>query len=163
MYFKIPFISNPACKFIEKELKNVISKYYPHADLKPDFKNNFTILELTSHKEKLPVGLSSGIVYLFQCGACSATYIGHSKKCLLTRAHEHFGRSSRTDSLLVRPPQSSIRDHLEMCGSGGSLENFKVLASFNNQVLLKILESLEIHFRKPALNIDGSSFPLRMV
>ena len=125
--------------------------------------NNLTIQGLTSHKEKLPVGLSSGIVYLFQCGACSATYIGHSKKCLLTRAHEHLGRSSRTGSLLVRPPQSSIRDHLERCGLGGSIENFKVLGSFNNQILLRILESLEIYFRKPSLNIDGSSFPLQIV
>ena len=163
MYFRIPFISNSACKFMERELRYVILKYYPHINLNPVFMNNLSIQGLTNHKEKLPVGLSSGIVYLFQCGACSATYIGHSKKCLLTRAHEHLGRSSRTGNLLVRPPQSSIREHLERCNSGGSLENFKVLGSFNEQILLKISESLEIHFKKPSLNVDGSSFPLQLV
>ena len=49
IYSKIPFINNPACKFIEKEPKAVISKYYPQIDLKPVFMNNLTIQCLTSH------------------------------------------------------------------------------------------------------------------
>ena len=103
---------------------------------------------------------SSGLVYLYKCGTCGATYIGQTKKALKTRAAEHFGMSARTGALLVRAPCSSIRDHIHICGSGMSLDCFKKVRSFNNNVLLRIYESIEIHFRKPILNQDNSSHPL---
>ena len=107
-----------------------------------------------NHKEKLPTGLISGLVYHYKCDACSATYIGQTKKCLKTRVGEHFGVSPRTDNLLVRTPQSTIRDHIEMCGSSKSIDNFSFLSTFNNSVLLRVSESLEVSTRKPELNLD---------
>ena len=59
--------------------------------------------------------LESGIVYLFSCGDCNATYVGSSVKALKTRAFEHFAVSSRTGNYLAQPPASLVRDHLETC------------------------------------------------
>ena len=72
----------------------------------------------------------------------------------------HFGVSPRTGSLLVRPPMSTIRDHIEICGSSKSVDNFRCLNTFNNSILLRISESIEISTRKPELNLDGSSYSL---
>ena len=101
--------------------------------------------------------------YNYTCDACSATYIGSTIKCLKTRADEHFGRSSRTGTLLVRPLQSKVREHIFSCNSVLSLDDFKILSSFNDHIQLRIAESLEIHFRKPNINGDLSSFPLLLV
>ena len=136
---------------------------YPHIDIRLVFINSITFHGLLSHKEKLPDGLCSGLVYNFECGTCGATYIGQTQKALRTRASEHLGISARTGSLLVRAPQSSIRDHFEVCDSGRSLECFKKVRSFDNSLLRKIFESIEIHFRKPSLNQDNSSQPLFLV
>ena len=160
MYFKLPFLNNPSCHFLEKQFHRIFNKFYPHIDFKIVFTNTFTIHGLLNHKEKLPRDLCSSLVYLFQCDACSATYVGQTKKSLRTRAYEHLGRSSRTGNLLARPPHSAIRQHLEVCGSGRSVDNFKTLNSFSNPILLKIAESLEIHTRKPELNVEDSSFQL---
>ena len=79
---------------------------------------------------------------------------------LKTRVEEHFGRSSRTGNLLARPLQSRVREHLFNCDINFKLEDFKILSSFSDEVQLRIAESLEIFFRKPEINFDGSAFPL---
>ena len=73
---------------------------------------------------------------------------------------EHFGISPRTGNLLARPAQSVVRDHLETCSGVRSVEEFKKVRSFGDSTLLKIYESLEIYFKKPSLNLDGSSVQL---
>ena len=163
IYQKIPYINDLSNAFVKRELKRLMDKFYPHIDFRPVFFNNFTIKGLLNHKEKLPNGLCSGVCYNFTCGACSATYIGSTIKCLKTRADEHFGRSSRTGNLLVRPLQSKVREHIFNCNSIFSLDDFKILSSFSDHVQLRIAESLEISFRKPNINGDSSSFPLLLV
>ena len=163
MYQKIPFINDSTSGFIRAEMKKIIDKFYPQIDFRPVFYNPFTIKGLTNHKEKLPDSLCSGVCYIYKCGACSATYIGSSIKCLQTRAFEHFGRSPRTGNLLVKPLQSKVREHIFNCESNFTLDNFKILSSHSDQTLLRIAESLEICFSKPNLNVDTSSFPLHLV
>ena len=160
MYIKFPFLNNYCCDFIKKELGNFLSLSFPQIDFKFIFFNSSTIKGLLNHKEKLQPDLRSGLVYLYECSACSATYVGQTKKCLKTRVGDHFGVSPRTGCLLARPTQSAIRDHVEICDSGKSIKDFKCLRTFSNNTLLKIYESLEIHFRKPALNTENSSIPL---
>ena len=162
-YCKLPFLNNPASNFIKKDLGKILRMCYPHMDIRFVFSNSRTIQGLVNHKEKNPTFLTSGLVYLYKCGACGATYIGQSKKCLKTRVGEHFGISTRTGEPLVRPPQSSIRDHIEICGSGKSLDDFEYLHTFTNPLLLRICESLEILERKPVLNSEASSYPLHLV
>ena len=163
MYVKFPFINNFSCDFLKQEIGRILCFRYPQIDFRFLFVNKGTIQGLLNHKEKLPVALSSGLVYSYGCGACGATYIGQTKKSLRTRAAEHFGISSRTGALLVRAPQSAVRDHILECGSGRSLEDFKKVRSFNNPILLKIYESLDIHFKKPILNRENSSHPLLLI
>ena len=163
MYQNIPYINDQCSKFLRQETRKIIDKFYPHIDFRLVFFNSFTIKGLLNHKEKLPDGLCSGVCYIFKCGACSATYIGSTVKCLRTRANEHLGRSSRTGSLLVKPLQSKVRDHIFTCTARADENNFKVLNSFNEQTLLRIAESLEIHYKKPDLNSETSSFPLLLL
>ena len=159
-YVKLPFISNSSCKFMKSHFTKILRPIFTHIDFKFVFLNNNTIHGLLSHKEKLPDALCSGLVYKYECGACGATYIGQTQKALQTRAGEHFGVSPRTGTLLARPTQSVIRDHLEGCSGSRSLEDFRKVRSFSDSLLLKIYESLEIDFRKPSLNHDGSSVQL---
>ena len=163
MYVKFPFLSNACCDFVQRELCKILDWKFPHINFRFVFVNNCTIQGILNHKEKLPKDLVSGLVYSYLCDACGATYIGQSKRCLRTRVGDHFGVSVRTGSLLARPTQSAIRDHTEVCHSSRSVNNFKVLRSFNNSVLLKIYESLEIYIKNPSLNQDGSSYPLLLV
>ena len=74
MYVKFPFLNNKCCDLIRKELAFILSKSFPHIDFRYSFINNFTIQGLLKHKERLPDDLSSGIVYLYECGTCGATY-----------------------------------------------------------------------------------------
>ena len=115
---------------------------------------------LTKHKEELPVPLESGIVYMYECGDGTTTYIGSSVKALKSRASEHFAISSRTGNMLARPVTSSFRDHLSSCGSGRDFNNFCILDKHKDMLTLRISETIEILNRKPGLNVDGSSFPL---
>lgn len=160
LYQKIPFINNLCTLFFKREMSKMMSNFYPHIDFRPVFFNPFTIGTTLSHKERLPECLRSGICYNFVCSACGATYVGSSLKCLRTRADQHFGRSSRTGNLLGRPFQSKVRDHVFSCDSSFLIDNFKILGSYNNDILLRIAESIEIKFRKPNINGSDSSFPL---
>ena len=159
-YVKLPFLSNAACKFIRLSVNKILTPNFPYIDFRFVFVNNSTIHGFLKHKEQLPDALCSGLVYKYECGACGATYIGQTQKALQTRAGDHFGISARTGALLARPSQSVIRYHLELCNGGRNLQDFGKLRSFSDTLLLKIYESLEIHFSKPNLNQDGSSVQL---
>ena len=159
-YHQIPFVNNYTCDFIKNNYVKFLSNCYPQVNFKMVFCNDFKIQRLTKHKEKLPVTLESGIVYLYKCGDCSATYIGSSVRTLKSRASEHFAISSRTGNMLVRPMASSIRDHLSSCDSGMDFSNFYILDKHKDMLTLRISETIEILNRKPGLNVDGSSFPL---
>ena len=159
-YVKLPFISDSSCRFMKAHFTKLLRPYFTHIDFKFLFMNNNTMHGLLNHKEKLPDALCSGLVYKYECGACGATYIGQTQKALQTRAGEHFGASPRTGALLVRPTQSVVREHLETCSGARSVKEFTKVRSFSDSLLLKIYESIEISFRKPSLNQDGSSVQL---
>ena len=163
MYVKLPFLNNECCNFLKKELRRILEYRFPYIDFRYVFINSATIQGLLSHKESLPMDLRSSLVYAYECGACGSTYLGQTKKCLRSRAGDHFGISMRTGRLLASPTQSAIRDHIENCGTGKNLSNFKCVRSFSNCILLRIFESLEITFRKPNLNRDESSYCLKLV
>ena len=109
---------------MKREIGYILELKYPYIDIKFIFVNITTIQGLLSHKERLPEGLSSGLVYSHECGVCGATYTGQTKKVLQSRAAEHLGISIRTRSLLARVAQSAIRDHIQTYGSGRSFGFF---------------------------------------
>ena len=159
-YVKLPFISNSSCNFMKSNFNKILRPNFTHIDFRFLFLNNNTMHGLLKHKKRLPDALCSGLVYKYECGACGATYIGQTQKALQTRAGEHFGVSPRTGSLLARPSQSVVREHLEECSGSRSVKEFCKVRSFSDDLLLKIYESLEINIRKPTLNRDGSSIQL---
>ena len=163
-YHKIPFINNYSCNFIKNNYVKFLSVCYPQIDFKMVFTNNFKVQRLTKHKEKLPRFLESGIVYLFKCGDCNATYIGSSVKTLKSRASEHFAISSRTGNMLARPVASSIRDHLSTCKASIDFDQFSILDKQSDILSLRISETIEIKSKKkPTLNSDGSALPMLLM
>ena len=163
IYHSIPFINNYSCNIINKHLSKFLENSYPHIKFNFIFTNSLRINNLVKHKDRLPRTLESGVVYLYKCGDCNATYIGSSKKALKTRASEHFSVSSRTGTLLARPPASSILDHIVTCKLNRNLDQFTILDQQNENQALRISESIEISIKNPTLNSDLSAFPLHLL
>ena len=49
------------------------------------------------------------------------------------------------------------------CGSDIPIDNFKIVASINKEIDLRIIESTFIHKNKPILGDINLSFPLKLV
>ena len=81
---------------------------------------------------------------------------------LHTRVAEHVGWSFRTGALLTYP-HSNIRAHALSCSGPVTIDNFNILARGNNNMDVKILESLFIYKIRPDLNDSQSAFPLNIV
>ena len=161
IFVRFPFISKQINHLLDSELKRTLSRYLPQIDLKLAIYNNYKLKSFFTVKEKLPASLSSSTVYLFSCSKCSLEYVGSTIKNLTLRVDEHRGISSRTGLHLVRPLNSSIRNHsVNTCDTNIKLEDFKILTKAINLEELRIYESIIIKMKKPALNIDVSACPL---
>ena len=102
------------------------------------------------------------MVYLYNCGQCSAQYCGETTRHLKTRVAEHRGVSPRTGVTYKSPVCSNVRDHAVVTGHDINFENFTVLHrtdSYN----LRLAESILIHKLKPNLNGMDSSIPLNIL
>ena len=118
---------------------------------------------LFPYKDKLPISLQSSLVYKFSCTQCVSEYVGSTTSTLHTRVAEHAGRSFRTGALLTPHPHSNIRAHALSCSSPVANDNFNILARENNNIDVRILESLFIYKIRPDLNDSQSAFPLNIV
>ena len=112
-----------------------------------------------------PLPYSSNLVYKFSClrdAGCS--YIGQTKRHLLTRVNEHLS--------LHQPdgPQSEIKTHIYNCTSCHSsvlgIDNFLILKKCKNQYDTKFSEALKLKKCRPKLNkqlvIKGVSYLLKV-
>ena len=127
------------------------------------FINNFKLRNYVNHKDKLSPLWSSDIVYKYNCAVCGNCYIGSTNRSLAIRISEHQGRSYRTKEMLTKPLQSTIRQHSEgTCNKLVSEDEFKVIYKGRNTQEIRIAESLLIRSLKPNLNIDESSFSLKI-
>ena len=161
LYIKFPYISKYMNYILNDEIKSIMSKHLPQINLHLAIYNNYKIGSFFQIKEKLPNHLCSSIVYKFTCSKCSLEYIGSSIRNLTLRVDEHRGYSTRTSSQLVRPLHSTIRDHCHnICDYNFSIENFNILSKASNVKELRIIESIFIRLKKPALNIDSAAYPL---
>ena len=93
------------CIKIEKFIKNFVKK------LTPEFRINFAWKSISLNnivlprlKRKILDTETSGIVYKFECD-CKKTYIGETRRLLITRASEHGQKSKK----------SEISDHIFQC------------------------------------------------
>ena len=101
-------------------------------------------------------------ICMYCCAKCASEYYGSTVRSLHTRICEHKGLSPRTGRPLLRPPQSSIRDHALSCNSDISFDNFKIIACASDETSLRISESIFIFSKKPALNDLSSAYPLKL-
>ena len=163
MFISIPYLGNLSVG-LKKELMTCMMKYFPHVNAQFVQTNKFTIASLFPFKDTLPKELMSGLVYHYSCAKCDiASYIGYTTRSLKIRILEHRGRSYRSYELLSDPSHSAIREHAERCNCFIELDNFKILASSNSEMDLKILESLHIKKSDPNLNRMKTSYPLKIV
>ena len=116
---------------------------HPHASL-PSF---------LSIKDKVPKFLRSGVVYLFKCRCCSASYVGQTTRHLHVRISEHLEISPITGKPSSSPVMSSILSHLNTTDHSANFDDFTILSSCSNTSELMIHESLLISKLKPSLNV----------
>ena len=92
--------------------------------------NKFVIRSFFNYKNKLPVHMSSSLVYKFSCVQCtSGISPGMTTRTLGIRVDEHKGVSFRTGVRLTSPPHSAVREHSESCGVAVDLYSFRVLST----------------------------------
>ena len=147
---------------IKKNVKLLISRFYPQVKPIFCFRTSFTIGSLFRVKEMIPLDLMSSVVYLYSCGQCTSSYVGQTSKQLKVRVSQHKGFSFRTNNPLTTPEKSNILHHSLTTNHPITVENFKILAS-GDKFDLKLLESLFIHKLKPYLNDQHSSTDLLIV
>ena len=59
-----------------KDIKTVISKYYPQIQLNIALINSNTLDKMFPFKDKTPYLCCSCVIYKCQCDQCSSSYIG---------------------------------------------------------------------------------------
>ena len=111
-------------------------------------------------KDKVPKFLRSGVVYLFKCRCCFASYVGQTTRHLYTRVSEHLGISPITGKPSTSPPMSTIFSHLKF--HTANFDDFEILSSCSGDCELMIHESLLISKLKPTLSVQGNSIPLNL-
>ena len=61
---------------LQKDIVDLLTKYYPYLNPKVVLRNRFTISSLFHFKDRVPKCYRSGIVYKFRCSSCEESYIG---------------------------------------------------------------------------------------
>ena len=94
------------------------------------FALSFAPLRISSFfpfKNKVPKFLRSGVVYLFKCRCCSASYVGQTTRHLHTRVSEHLSISPITGKPSSSPPMSSIFSHLKTTGHTANFDDLNLI------------------------------------
>ena len=163
IYLKLPYVTEKISRYVNKQIRNIIMKYYPQINIKTAYVNNFKIKNFMKHKDCIPSQWCSDIVYCFKCAVCNNCYIGSTNRSLAVRISEHQGISFRTKQMLARPQQSAVRNHSEWnCNKQPKEEEFSIIFKGKNSHEIRIAESLIIKRQKPTINQDLSSFPLKI-
>ena len=116
--------------------------------------NNFRV------KDQIPIDLTSGVVYKFQCGLCSESYHGECVWHLNVKIGEHIG-TLPLPKKQAKPENRSVADHLPFRNHSASYDDFRNMTRENKMFLLELNESLLImRGDKPSLNRNITSAPL---
>ena len=161
IFLSFPYFG-PSSFELSKKLTKILSHSYPQIEFNFCFKNNFSIKSLFKYKDSLPDELCSNIIYKFSCGTCQGSYIGSTTKQSRIRFFQHLGMSPRTNRPVSCPTHSSPKNHCHNNNHPFSINQFQIIDTANNELDLRILESLYINQEKPNLNIDKSAYPLNL-
>ena len=162
VYFRLPFTGSHSLQ-IPNQITRLCNAAYPHLNIRFVFRSSTRISSFFPFKDIVPKLMRSGVVYLFKCRCCSASYVGQTTRHLHTRISEHLGISPITGKLLSSPVMSSISSHLNSTGHSANFDDFEILSSCSDTCELMIHESLLISKLKPSLNVQGSSIPLNLL
>ena len=162
VYFCLPFTGSHSLQ-IRTQISRLCSAAYPYLNVRFVFRSSTRLSSFFPFKDKVPKFLRSGVVYLFKCRCCSASYVGQTTRHLHTRVSEHLGISPITGKPSSNPPMSSIFSHLKTTGHTASFDDFQILSSCSDDCELMIHESLLISKLKPTLNVQGNSIPLNLL
>ena len=135
---------------IRTQITRLCNAAYPHLNIRFVFRSSTRISSFFPFKDKVPKFLKSGVVYLFKCRCCSASYVGQTTRHLHTRVSEHLGISPVRGRPSSSPVMSSILSHLNSTGHSASFDDFKILSSCTHTGELMIHESLLICKLKPS-------------
>ena len=80
-------------------------------------------------KDRIPMGLTSGVVYKFQCGFYHESYYGECVRHLNVRIGQHIGISPLTKKN-VKPKGSAVSDHLLLCNHSPTIPQPKKIKNF---------------------------------
>ena len=123
-------------------------------------RTTFSGTKLTSRfnlKDRVKKIHQHDIIYQATCPAtgCHATYFGETSRRLSTRAEEHAGKDKNSHIW----QHSNTHHHPPV-----TIDDFTIIDSNNSNSYFgrKIRESLLIKSRKPSLNVQGQSFPLKL-
>ena len=158
--FGIPYVGT-ASKDYKKKITALVREH-----LGVDIFSYYTSCKVSKYfslKSKVPVDLRANVVYKYTCLVDPDTsYIGKTKRHLVTRAQEHVSHSEYQ--------QSEVKEHIFVCPACKSkipdVTSFKILKSCNDDYTTKISEALLIKKLHPKLNKQifskGQSYLLRV-
>ena len=129
VYFCLPFTGSHSLQ-IRTQISRLCSAAYHHLNVRFVFRSSTRISSFFPFKDKVPKFLRSGVVYLFKCRCCSASYVGQSTRNLHTRVSEHLGISPIMGKPSSNPLMSSIFSHLKTTGHTASFDDFQPLFLF---------------------------------
>ena len=157
-YASLPYSND---KQFLKTLTIIIKKYFSCLNPKLVLRNPKTVASLFRFKDSVPKLMRSLVVYKYTCPRCNlGTYLGSTKRILKVRIDSHSGISHRTGCNLKNKEFSSIRDHSRICKTPISYDNFEIIEQAQDELSLRILESLCIKRLVPSLNNQSSSAQL---
>ena len=155
-FIRIPYVGTISHDFKQKLTKLFYNDL--NVNISPVF-NTFKVSNFFPLKSKTPMLLTSHVVYKFT-GLCDTnlTYIGKSKRHLVTRCIEHLSTSHK----------SEIQEHIKVCPicRDSKPEHFEILKKCRTDQECKIYEALFIKTFVPPLNKNlfnsGSFYTLKV-
>ena len=154
--FFVPYVGLPSMIFGRK-IRELLSRNYG-IDVRIVY-STFKVKNYFSLKCRTPLPLLANVVYKFNClRDANVSYIGKTKRHLVTRVREHSNTAS------------AVCEHLEscdVCRSEYSVgKNFSILDKGRDDFEITIKESLQIKNNRPPLNkklmTQGTSFLLKI-
>ena len=166
LIISLPFFGNYSNE-LKKRISSLASNYLVNTKIVIVWNSQRRLRNFFSFKDKLPTYMRSKILYRFTCNGCNSIYLGKTKRHFLVRAYEHLGLSIRTGKEFTYNPgyinNSTILEHIHHSRScHGELDGFEIIGRANNDLFLRIKESLLIKRFKPTLNQAGKSIPLEL-
>ena len=159
VYFCLPFIGSHSLQ-IRNQITRLCNAAYPHLNIRFVFRSSTRISSFFPFKGNVPKLMRSGVVYLFKCRCCSASYVGQTTRHLHTRISEHLGIYPITGKPSSSPVMSSIFSHLNSTGHSANFDDFEILSSCSDTCELMIHESLLISKLNPLLTCRAAQFRL---